>query len=263
MAELRSLNEAEAVELTFEYTVTEEFIETQIEETGFNPGQWFAAEFSLPEVPANFRMRLLRAHQTYEELEGYPELMEPSSDIEVVLPQVEDWISFQREQENEAAAAHQADIEAQRAEAEAFDRSKNAWIAENGSTRLRRAAGADYKVNRTYATERGAVELPEFWIDTAGDATWRERTDPTEAALNLEASVHRHLQRKQLDLPHRIVWLLEPPRGLAELFDEVGEVYEADEAVIVFSYLGRYVAVAPLDPDLRNPADATDDEEVA
>lgn len=122
------------------------------------------------------------------------------------------------------------------------------WVQIHGSKRLRAAVDREYKANTTYAMERAASEMPEFWVDTADDAGWGERSDPSEEALLLESAVQKHMAEHELDLETRIVWLTEPPRSLERwLEDEL----EAQEAIVVIGYLGRYDLVMPIDEELR------------
>lgn len=62
---------------------------------------------------------------------------------------------------------------------------KMAWIQENGSPHLKRAAGRGSDCHRKYLTERAEIELPGFVFDWDDNALWGTCACPTEAAMDL------------------------------------------------------------------------------
>lgn len=62
---------------------------------------------------------------------------------------------------------------------------KMAWIQENGSTHLKRAAGRGSDCHRKYLTERAEIELPGFVFDWDDNALWGDCACPTTEALDL------------------------------------------------------------------------------
>jgi hypothetical protein len=93
--------------------------------------------------------------------------------------------------------------------------------------------------------------MPGFWVDTAEDCEWGERADPSEEALVLAHSFKDHLEEHDGSLTIYIVWLTETPRALDRKMEAEGLAFEAQEALIIPAYLGRYLLVMPLDPSLR------------
>ena len=124
------------------------------------------------------------------------------------------------------------------------------------------ARSRNYKATSGYARERGRAELPQCWIDTAGVAEYRERVDPSTEALTLETEYENFLSRNGRNLRIRIVWLVEPPAGLAEMYEgiDVDQVlagqpweFEQQETLLVTDFLGRYEAFMPVDSEVRAP----------
>jgi hypothetical protein len=125
------------------------------------------------------------------------------------------------------------------------------WVAKHGSRRLKLAIEGGYRTYTSYALERSQQELPGFWVDTAEDCEWGERVDPTEEALVLEDETRQRLQEIDPQLRARIVWLTETPRALDAKMEEHDFEFESQEAILIEEYLGRYLLVMPLDPELR------------
>ena len=239
MTQLRPLGEPQAVDVEFQYTVSGEWIEQNIREQGIRMPRNWKVKFSLPEVPAQLRIRLYRAHAQYKKMPGYPTFRAPTEDPEEFLVAIEDWI--------ESAAADQTSDDS-------FDGMRTSWIGAHGSDRLRIAQERGYKVNRLYAVERAAHEFPQFWIDTSNESVVRERTDPSMKALEIEDMVRKWIVDHELDerLDPKIVWLVEPPNELQERLEESGDYFEQQEAILISSYLGRYSVVMPIAAELRN-----------
>lgn len=253
---VRPVEQAEKVTFDFRIVVSSEFVEEQIDADGVRPPADWDISFDLGEIPPPLRRRLRLAHQRYIAVEPYPEFPSPIGDPEQFLEALEPWLD---EVEAEEAKEERAQQEMERAAAAAQQRFKEdmeSWAAENGSTRLRAALERGYRANTTYAVERGANEFPGFWVDTAGDCEWGERTDPSEEALRLEAEIEAHMTDRGLELPHRIVWLEESPRALDRVLEEEDESFEPEEAILVPDYLGRYSLVLPVSDGLRNATGA-------
>jgi hypothetical protein len=99
-----------------------------------------------------------------------------------------------------------------------------AWIATHGSEFLRKACGAGYDCQRRYVIERAALERPGFVVDFDDRAAWRDRSCPSEAALDLALAVGG-----------QVVWLTTPGYEISE-----AEYWEPCEAVLIRQYLGQY-----------------------
>ena len=250
---IRPLKELEKVALDFEFDVSDEYIERTIDEQGMRPSHRWAVTFDLAEVPAAFRGRLRKAHALYMRVDPYPQIAAPTEDPEEFLAAIEPWMEQAGiEQEEEEAREEEHEKEKEVASAR-FRMEMKEWVGANGSPRLRAAVQRGYKANTTYAMERSFNEMPGFWVDTAGDAEWGERSDPSEEALVLENEIQSHLAEQEIDLETRIVWLTEPPRALDRWLEENDDAFEAQEAIVVTNYLGRYVLVMPITEELRRP----------
>ena len=259
---------ARAVEHSYVYVVSEEFIQERIELDGVElPDRW-SISFSLSNLPdPGTRARALALRGLYEDIGFEPELESPTDDPIEFLDYLEEWlageqerISYEEDQQRQAERGRERD-------AEEFDQAMDLWIEEHGSYRLKTARSKRYKITSSYARDRGRKELPGFWIDTAGAAVYRERVDPSEEALRVEIGVEKHLSREGLDLPTRIVWLVEPPSGLAEVYEDSdlddfleNEGFPQQETILVSGYLGRYEAFLPVDIDERAPLEAEGEE---
>lgn len=103
---------------------------------------------------------------------------------------------------------------------------RTAWILQHGSSRLKKCVEQDYNCQRLYVVERAAVEFPGYVVDFDDKAAWKERSGPSEAALDEAKRVGG-----------AIVWVTrfsssdDPDR-----YDEDDEY----EAVVVRQYLGKY-----------------------
>lgn len=224
---IRPLEDPQEVTLDFEVELTPEFIEKYIADSGFMPSPRWNVSFNLTEVPDDLRGALHQAHNRYLSVEPFPPFPELTDDPEVFLSIILPWLDAAEAVEAEARTAQQ-DAEREEAhQSRSFLEEASVWARDHGSNRLRRALAGGYRANTTYAVERAAAELPGFWVDTAQDGRWGERSDPTGEALELEESVFGHLSIVLPDLSSRIVWLIEPPRSLARwLDDERGEEFE-------------------------------------
>lgn len=258
---IRPLQDAEKVALDFQISVSPSFIEESIDSDGVRPSSEWEVSFDLEELSPELRRRLRLAHARYMEVEPYPGFPRPVGDPVEFLELLEPWLDEVEAEEAEAAREDEEAAKALELEQEVFRREMERWAAEQGSHRLRVAILGGYRANTTYAVERGVAELPGFWIDTASDCEWGERTDPSEEALLLEHAVDAHLTEQGLKLDHRIVWLKESPRALDRKLEEEDSIFEAEEAVLVADYLGRYAAVLPLDEDSRNSPGAGEEQQ--
>lgn len=122
-----------------------------------------------------------------------------------------------------AARVRIAEEEAEKARAQA---EKRAWVEAHGSSHLRKALAAGHSCHQMYVRERAALEHPGFEVDLANEAEWKDRTCPSERALDLAAETPGA----------EVVWLTNPVGGE----DVYGDDWEACEAVVLREYLGRY-----------------------
>lgn len=249
MTEVQPKHPPRDVTVTVTFFINKAWIEEQVIATGQRHADRWVAEINLRDVEDPSERRLLRdAHAFYKDHPDYPLLSQPTEDVHELIAALAEWV------EGIKASGYVETSE------EAFEREKDNWIRELGSPALRQAHERNYKINRTYALERARLEYPSSWVDTSDGADWAERGDPTAEALTLETEVARSILENGHNYECRIVWLTEPPRDLADYLDERDEAFEADEAVIVYEYLGRYALVIPVDADWRKPAPAQDDE---
>lgn len=122
------------------------------------------------------------------------------------------------QREREAAAKREA---AQQREAERAE-----WITAHGSDYLRKCLAGGYDCQRAYVIERAGVEHPGYTVDYLDAADWKDRSGPSEAALDEAARVGG-----------TVVWLTVPVIPSRE--DE-GEFFDPCEAVVIRQYLGKY-----------------------
>lgn len=249
---IRPVQKAQKVTYDFRIIVSQEFIEEHIDTEGVRPSLEWDIDFDVEEIPLALRRRLRHAYERYMEVEPFPEFPTPIEDPETFLEALEPWLDKveaeeadeEKEEEKLAGAVEAAQLH--------FKKHMEGWAAENGSPRLRAALERGYRANTTYAIERAASELPGFWVDTADDCEWGERTDPSEEGLRLEEALEAHISLRGIELEHRIVWLEEAPRALDRFLDEEDEVFEAQEVILIPAYLGRYSLVLPVDENLRS-----------
>lgn len=258
---IRPLKNAEKVALDFKFSVSPSYIEESIDSDGVRPSAEWEVSFDLEKLSPDLRRRMRLAYDRFMNVEPYPAgFPRPVDDPVEFLEILEPWLDEVEAEEAEATRVEEEAAKAHEREQEAFRMEMERWAAERGSTRLRAAIQGGYRANTTYAVERGEAELPGFWIDTASDCEWGERTDPSEEALLLERAVDAHLQNHGLGLEHRIIWLKESPRALDRKLEEEGLIFEAEEAILVADYLSRYAAFLPLDEDCRNDPDVEEAE---
>lgn len=260
MCPIKPLGEPEAVNVSFQFTVSDEWIEEQLQETGVMMPQEWAVDFDLPDLEPEVRASIIKAHRLYLQVPGFPELHAPVDDPSQFLGVIVDWLEAAARQtsyeESQSAALHAAET----SRAAAFDEERDRWIGEVGSTRLRTAAERGYKVNRTYAIERAESEFPRFWVDTGNESDVRERTDPSEEALQLEDAVKAwiSLDSKRGVLEPRIGWMVEAPRDLEAFAEENDWLIDQQEVIAIRGYLGRYSLILPVDQDLARPVSGED-----
>lgn len=247
------------VTATFTYTVEPDWVRQQIIETGLEPSDTWVMHVDLRELDRpEERQIVLHAYRVYEAAPGIPELPEPTDDPTVVARAVLEQLAT--EDESQVDTQEQA----------AFAADRDAWIEAHGSPRLRLANTRGYAISKTYLEERARVDLPEFWVDTGSRASWKERANPTEAALNLETAVDEHLAEYEGYAAGKtgslIVWVTRFPDAMEEHVERLGEagvvVDDQVEAILVRPWLGRYDLYLPVDAELRAPADdvAGDDQ---
>jgi hypothetical protein len=262
MCPMKPLGEPEAVTLSFQFDVSDDWIEEQLIETGVKmPDEW-ETEFRLPDLEPEARAAMIRAHRLYLQVEGYPQLHAPVDDPRQFLMAIADWlvVAARRQSEEESLSASLSAEES--AQARDFEEDRDRWIGEAGSNRLRTASSRNYKINRSYAIERAEAEFPRFWVVVGDDVEVRERTDPSEEALGLEDSVKAWMSRDpdRPPLEPRIVWMVEAPRELEEFAEENNWMIEQQEVIVIPSFLGRYSLILPVDQDLARPVGEDDVE---
>lgn len=115
------------------------------------------------------------------------------------------------------------------------DAEMRAWAAVHGSRRLQAAMLRGYASVRIYEEERAEHDFPGWsLLDEGSDLTLRPATDPTEAALDLEAQALSAAQA--LCMPPdsvRIVLVMQ-----VHWSEDDGESVDYWEAVLVTGYLG-------------------------
>ncbi len=229
------------VVIEFEYELSDDSINDVIDQVGVRPPKRWRIAFNLANDVATpeARRELRQASEIYQAAPGIPTLPRVVKGADEFLQLIQPWLEARRGPALEA-----------KAEASRFDREKEEWVAQYGSDRLRLALQRGYKINRTYALERAAHDIPGAWIDTADTADLRERTDPSMRALEFEEQVNDFFQRRGIDAEGVIMWVAEGPRSDDQL------LLVDEEAVVVRNYLGRYTAIIPVDPDYRAPAAA-------
>lgn len=107
----------------------------------------------------------------------------------------------------------------------AYEADRTTWVEANGSDYLKTALQLGYNVNRTYVEDRAAAEHPGFVVDYRDEYSWRERINPSDAALKYVAAL------VDSGIDAEVVWLTDVPGD-----DE----FEACEAIVICEYLGRY-----------------------
>lgn len=257
MGTLRHLGDPTPVELSFQAAMSQELIERYIDEHGERPNESWTVDFDLRGVDdPGLRRRLREAHKRYDKAKFFPTLPRVSADPAEFLEDLEPWLDQNEKEEDEARQEKAEAEEAEKAAAEVFREAMREWVPEHGSRRLKLATEGGYRIYTSYAIERAEKELPGFWVDTAEDCEWGERVDPTEEALILEEETRKRLQEVDPELKASIVWLTETPRALDDEIEEEDLEFEAQEAILVEGYLGRYRLVMPLDSELRPNKDA-------
>lgn len=250
MSRARPLGEPGAIEYPFDYDVHPAWIDNYIDETGMEPPSRWRITIDLvgDAQDADTRRRFRRGWDAYQTIEGYPVLPEPVEEPLQFLEYLELWITTHGSSDAGPNGAEGA---------LGFEHEMDSWIAEHGSARLKRARERDYKATRLYALERAKLELPGAWIDTGGVADLRERTDPSEEALDFEELVQARLNALAIPLRARIMWVASPPRD-AEEAAAAGEIdyFSEEEAIVVHDYLGRYRAILAVDADYRKDVSA-------
>jgi len=269
MVQAGPVGDGRVVEYTFTYTISDNWIEDRMDLDGVElPKEW-SITFMLGDLPnPSSRRRARKLWRLYREFGAGPELAEPIDDPIEFMHQLEEWIASEEERiEYEDQLREQAEMQRE-LEARRFEQEMQAWIEAFGSSRMKAARARGYKVNPSYARVRGREELPGAWIDTSGRAEYRERVDPSAKALALESEFEEWLEGHELELRTRIVWLVGPPTGLAEEYEEVDfesilegveAEFEQQEALLISNYLNRYEAFLMIDEDLRAPVEKEDD----
>jgi hypothetical protein len=79
--------------------------------------------------------------------------------------------------------------QAEREEAQRYEKCRANWITKHGSQRLQRAAARGYRHDGIYRDERLRLELPDFMGSLGRKPTIRELVNPSERALEVESQV--------------------------------------------------------------------------
>jgi hypothetical protein len=270
MVEAGPAGDARVVKFIFSYSVSDEWIEARMDLEGVEMPKLWSISFELSDLPnPGERHRARKLWHLYEQFGGEAELEEPCDDPVEFLDRLEEWIAAERERidyedHQREEAEHQRELAARE-----FSRAMQRWIEANGTNRLKAACARGYKVTGSYARARVREEIPGAWVDTSGRALYRERVDPSSEALELEDAFETFAKFQDLELRTRIVWLVEPPTGLAELYEDLdfdeeafsggGWEFERQEAILISGYLGRYEAFLMVDHSARAPLDEEGD----
>lgn len=99
---------------------------------------------------------------------------------------------------------------------------KEKWIEEHGSSYLQRATKLQYNCQRLYVEERVQQEFSNWTLDFDNKLSVRERSLPSEAALDIEERMRE--QHPNIDI--RIYWRKEGTSG--------------KEIIVIRNYLGKY-----------------------
>jgi|GEM_PF-4551798 len=256
MGSLNLIGDSSPVEIEFRGTLSQEYVDEMIDQTGVRPPAEFEITFKLDEVESpDHRRRLRLARARYQQVIPYPELRRPAEEPGEFLEAIEPWLDQAEREKTEQEARETLEAEEADAAMSLFREEMKRWVPEHGSERLRLATEGNYRTNTSYALERSKLEMPGFWLDSAQDCEWGERADPSEEALLLERSARGRLEDTDPSLEVRIVWLTETPRALDRKMEEEGLEFEPQEALIVEQYLGRYLLVMPLEVGLRRDPD--------
>ena len=128
-----------------------------------------------------------------------------------------------------------AEIKARHAASEKWQ-----WISEHGSNHLQQCAERGYDCQRLYVLERAAVEAPGFTVDFNDSSDWKDRSCPTEEAI--QAEIEAEALALTASMP-KVVWLTSAPSH--DVSDAYGyydqpEPFEPCEAVVIRRYLDKY-----------------------
>ncbi|MDQ3935936.1 MAG: hypothetical protein M3340_15045 [Actinomycetota bacterium] len=214
MSELMMKGAVRPAKVMFEYRVGEDWRTQHTIEHGVNPPAEFVVTFDLVDLTPKQRERALRlaapasqVSRTRNPFLRHPELAHPTDDVEAVLNAWEDHLAkVDLESLNEGDAG---DSEVSRAE---FLREMGAWVAQHGSTRLRRALERGYRATGIYVEERALKEMPDFFFDRDGRVVFREALNPSAEALELETqTLQRMADHSRAASEVRIVWMTDAP----------------------------------------------------
>ena len=116
-----------------------------------------------------------------------------------------------------------------KAEAEAIERARAAWITEHGSEHLKRAWAAGYYCTHRFYTEYAARKYPDAILDFNEHAEIAKRSYPTVKALNLRDK----LLNKRYVAKIEIVWLKNFPLNEVSNFYDREQEFEPCEAIMI------------------------------
>ncbi|NNG67539.1 hypothetical protein [Caldanaerobacter subterraneus] len=145
---------------------------------------------------------------------------------ENILPQL---ISKEKEKLQKKILEEQIEKEKKQKELE----EKKEWIEKYGSEYLKKAFAQGFDCQRLYVKERAAKEFPGFIVDFDDRVSWKERSCPSEQALE------EMIKLKEKGYDADVVWVTWVPADLQGEDEEYYE-FEEQEAVVIRNYLGKY-----------------------
>lgn len=129
-------------------------------------------------------------------------------------------------EEAKRKAEREVEEAAKKVERERLEADKLQWIQQHGDDYLRDAVALGYDCQREYVAQRTDMEFPGYVVDFDNNAVWKSRSCPSREALaEVKGLIAKGYQAE-------VVWLTCPPWELDE--------FEAGEAVVIRSYLGKY-----------------------
>lgn len=146
-------------------------------------------------------------------------------DLRAAYAALQERIKAHEREQTEQERADEARKEAERAQ---HEQERAAWVMQHGSAHLRKCLDGGYDCQRLYAVERAAIEHPGYTLDYNDTARWKDRSGPSEAALDEAARVGGI-----------VVWLTAEPSsaiGNEDWSEDLGPC----EAVVIRGYLGKY-----------------------
>lgn len=148
----------------------------------------------------------------------YNALLEAREEYNVAAIAFRDVWRAAEQQREQAAAAEKAQREAD----------KRAWIEAHGSDHLRRAyLKHSHDCQRLYVHERANAEYPGYLIDFDDTANWRDRSCPSQSALDEAERVGG-----------QVYWMTRWPNTDSDI--ELHDLNQSEAEVVVVRFLKRY-----------------------